>query len=114
MKKNIFILLLFVSPFTFSQKINKVINAKEVERIEKVLSADDMQGRAIFTPGIDKAADFISNEFENAGLKTLSNTNGFRQSFIMLKPKLQSLSAIADGQSIDEKNIIAVTTKKEL
>jgi putative aminopeptidase FrvX len=114
MQKNIFILLLFVSPFTFSQKINKIINAKEVERIERILSADDMQGRAIFTPGIDKAAEFISSEFKNARLKTLANTNGFLQSFIMLKPMQQNIAAIANGQRIDEKNIIAVTAKKEL
>ncbi|QEC67227.1 M20/M25/M40 family metallo-hydrolase [Panacibacter ginsenosidivorans] len=114
MKKTIFITLLFISPFTFSQKINKIINAKEVERIEKVLSADDMKGRAIFTPGIDKAADFISSEFKNAGLKTFNNADVFRQSFIMLKPKRQSVSATADGQVIDEKNIIIVTTKKDL
>ena len=46
-----------------AQDIDKIINATEVERIEKTLSSDDMQGRKTFTPGIDKAADFIANEF---------------------------------------------------
>ena len=50
----------FVSLFSFAQKIDKIINPTEVERIERILSADDMQGRKTFTPGIDKAADFIA------------------------------------------------------
>jgi hypothetical protein len=114
MKKTICLFLLFSTTVTFSQKINKIINAKEVERIEKILSADDMQGRAIFTPGIEKAADFISNEFKKAGLQTLNGANGYRQSFFMLKPLQQSLAATADGQSLTEKNVIVVTSKKEL
>ncbi len=35
----------FVSLFSFAQKIDKIINPTEVERIERILSADDMQGR---------------------------------------------------------------------
>lgn len=113
MKKSIFLLLLIGSSATFAQKINKVINAKEVERVEKILSADDMQGRAVFTPGIDKAADFISSEFKKTGLKTLSGANDYRQSFFMLRPTQQSLSATADGQNLTDKNVIVVTTKED-
>ena len=47
--------------------IDKIINASEIERIETVLSSDDMQGRKTFSPGIDKAADFIAEEFKKAG-----------------------------------------------
>jgi len=114
MKKNIFILLLLVAPVTFSQKINKIINSREAERIEKILSADDMQGRAIFTPGIEKAADFISSEFKKTGLKTLNGLSGYRQSFFMLKPLQQSLSATADGHAVNGNNLIVVTTQKNL
>ena len=32
----------FISLFSFAQNINKIINAAEVERIERILSADDM------------------------------------------------------------------------
>ena len=55
-------LLTTITFFVFAQDINTIINAKEVERIEKILSADDMQGRKTFTPAIDKAADFIKIE----------------------------------------------------
>ena len=52
-----------ISLFSFAQNIDKIINAAEVDRIERILSADDMQGRRAFTPGIDKAAEFIASEF---------------------------------------------------
>ena len=53
------------------QSIDKIVTSKEVSRIEKILSADDMQGRRTFTPGIDKASAFIESEFKKAGLKPL-------------------------------------------
>ena len=45
---------------TYAQDVNKLIDAKDVDRIIKTLSADDMQGRATFTPGIEKAAQLES------------------------------------------------------
>ena len=60
-------LLLNVS-YVFSQKIEKVINATEAERIESILANDSMQGRKTFSRGIDKAASFIESEFKKIGL----------------------------------------------
>ncbi|MEP6845679.1 MAG: M28 family peptidase [Panacibacter sp.] len=114
MKSIIIICLLLSNTTTFAQKINEIINAKEVERIETILSADVMQGRAVFTPGIDKAADFISEEFKKTGLQTLPGTKDYRQSFFMLKPVQESLSAITDGETIAEKNVLIITSQKEL
>ena len=54
----------------YGQSIDKIITSSEVTRIEKVLAADDMQGRRTFTPGIDKASAFIESEFKKAGLQT--------------------------------------------
>jgi hypothetical protein len=53
------LVLSFVLPASrlLAQDIDQVINPAEVESIEKVLSSDDMQGRASFSPGIEKAAD---------------------------------------------------------
>ena len=72
------------------------IDIKEVSRIEKTLSADDMEGRRIFTPGIDKAANFIAAEFEKIGLEKLPNSNSYLQSFKMLKPSQISASVTAN------------------
>jgi Zn-dependent M28 family amino/carboxypeptidase len=38
-----------------------------------------MQGRGTFTPGIEKAAQFIESEFKTIGLKPLDGATGFRQ-----------------------------------
>ena len=76
---------LSIAPFLLAQKIDAIINAKEVERIENVLASDEMRGRKIYSPEIDKAADFIAAEFKAAGLKTWDNGTSFRQEFAMVK-----------------------------
>jgi Peptidase family M28 len=115
MKRILFTGLLFtVTSFLWAQKINKVINAKEVNRIERVLSADDMQGRKAFTPGSEKAAAFIADEFKKAGLIPVNGSNTYLQEFLMVQPKAISISGVINGEAAGEKNIIAVTCKPEL
>ncbi|MGY3214854.1 M20/M25/M40 family metallo-hydrolase [Mucilaginibacter sp. HD30] len=72
-------LLLGLSVYGYGQKVDKLIKEKQVERIIKTLSADDMQGRGTFTPGIEKAALFIEDEFKGIGLTPLTGLSGFRQ-----------------------------------
>jgi Zn-dependent M28 family amino/carboxypeptidase len=77
--KEFFVTGLFTVTTSFllaQTKIDDIIKVKEVERIEKTLSSDDMRGRKIFTPDIDKAADFIANEFKETGLATLQPGTG--------------------------------------
>ena len=100
--------------FVFGQKADNIINAKEVERIETVLAADDMRGRRAFTPDIDRAAEFIAEEFKKAGLQTMSGNNGFRQEFAMVRPKFISAAGSFDGTALDAKDIIVVTCFPQL
>jgi Zn-dependent M28 family amino/carboxypeptidase len=67
------------------KRIGRIITKKYVDRLIKTLSSDDMQGRATFTPGIDKAATFIEGEFKKIGLKPLPGATGFRQTFTVKK-----------------------------
>jgi len=85
---------------SFSQDIDKIINVSEVERIEKVLSADDMQGRKTFTPGIDKAADFIASEFSKCKLKYFGENKTWFQEFSMIKSKPSSSLLILDHDTL--------------
>lgn len=94
--------------------MDAIINAKEVERIEKIISSDDMQGRRSFSPGLERAADFIAGEFKAAGIKPLGQGDSFLQTFTMIKAKTLSSEGKVDGQSIDPKNIIALTSQEEL
>lgn len=115
--KKIFVtgLLISITSFLLAQKkINRIINAKEVERIEKVLAADDMRGRRIFSPEIDRAADFIAAEFKAAGLQTWNNTSSFRQEFSVVSAKPINTNCKIDGQEIDAKNIVVITTQAEV
>ena len=107
-------LLVSITIFISAQKSDDIINAKEVERIERILSADDMMGRKAFTPYADKAADFIADEFKKAGLQTMNGNNGFKQEFAMVRTKFISVTGNFDGEALDAKNIIVVTCFPQL
>ncbi|HNP00417.1 MAG TPA: M20/M25/M40 family metallo-hydrolase [Ferruginibacter sp.] len=104
----------FISLFSFAQKIDQIINPAEVERIERILSADDMQGRKTFTPGIDKAADFIAAEFAKSKLSYFGNLKSYFQEFAMTKSKPVEVSGSIDNEPLTTDNIAANTTAKEI
>jgi len=112
--KYVLIIVFALSIFkcSFSQNhIDSIINHSEVERIEKTLASDEMQGRQILSAGIEKAAAFISTEFQKAGLQTWDHLTDYQQRFVMLKPRFISAVGNFDGASIPQKNIIVFTTK---
>ena len=51
-----------------------IINAKQLLRDVEILSADDMQGRGIGTPGGAKAREYIIARFKASGLKSFSDS----------------------------------------
>jgi Zn-dependent M28 family amino/carboxypeptidase len=95
---------------SFAQHIDKIINPAEVERIERILAADDMQGRKTFTPGIDKAADFIAAEFAKSKLQFFGDNKSYFQEFIMTKAKVTAVSGTLDHEVLNETNVAANTT----
>ena len=99
-------LLLFVGQQTFAQSVEQIISKDYVERLIKTLSSDDMQGRATFTPGIDKAAKFIESEFKSIGLKPLTSEQGFRQSFSKIQLKPSESTVTINGKAIDAANVM--------
>ena len=116
MKKISMLLLLgSITTVSFAQgNIDKIINAKEVERIEKTLSSDDMQGRATFSPGIDKAAAFIADEFKKTGLQPWNGSSYIQQLPNMVGGKATSLSVKMDGVDVDPKNVLIYSGKFDL
>ena len=111
-------LFLLTTSFLLAQtNIDEVINLKEVERIEKTLSSDDMRGRKIFSQDIDRAADFIANEFKKAGLENLqtgtghtgNDTNSYRQKFTIgsgHSPQLTNVVGILPGKTRKDEYVI--------
>jgi Zn-dependent M28 family amino/carboxypeptidase len=107
MKKVIVIVGIFFVLITVqAQDINKIINAKEVERIEKTLSSDEMQGRRTFTPGIAKASAFIESEFKNIGLQYWKGLNSYKQEFFMVEAINTNAVVKIDGQIIADSFIV--------
>jgi hypothetical protein len=49
----------------------------------KYLAADELQGRGNGTPGLDKAAEYIANEFKAAGLQPGGDSGTFFQRFTL-------------------------------
>src|SRR5258705_6085270 len=108
-------LLISTTHFLLAQKsIDAVINSKEVERIERPLASEEMRGRTVYSPEIDKAADFIAAEFKAAGLKTWNNSNSYRQEFSVVTTKLSNSSYVFDNSTVEEKNVVVLTTQPGL
>jgi len=109
--KKIFItgLLVSITSFLFAQDTDTILNAKEAERIEKILSANDMEGRKVFTPGIDRAAAFIASEFNAIGLQPVTAGGGYLQPFSLIRSTPISASASLDGSNVEAKDIVVVT-----
>ncbi|MEO8771930.1 MAG: M28 family peptidase [Ferruginibacter sp.] len=105
---------LFTVIFSSAQEIDKIINVKEVERIEQILSSDDMQGRKPGTPGIEKAINFIDTEFKKAGLQFMPGLNSYRQTFSIVKSKMISAEGTINGKTFSQNEINCVTTQASL
>src|SRR5436190_2792002 len=111
-------LFLLTTSFLLAQtNIDDVINSKEVERIEKTLSSDDMRGRKIFTRDIDRATDFIANEFKKIGLENLqpetghasNDTSNYRQKFTVgsgHSPQLTNVVGVLPGKTRKDEYVI--------
>jgi Zn-dependent M28 family amino/carboxypeptidase len=100
MKKTIyFLFVLFLAQQAAAQDINKIITREYVDRLIKTLSSDEMEGRATFSPGIDKAASFIEQEFKAIGLQPLDGEAGFRQSFEKDGKPLFNVAGMIPGKS---------------
>ncbi len=89
MKKIIFLLILFTGIISCkkSAKVIKTenkeatIDASTVKRHLYTLASDEMEGRKTGTPGIEKAAKYIENEFKRIGLETYDTLKDYRQTF---------------------------------
>lgn len=107
--KKIFIFLSFIS-LAFCLKaqqetvsvrpgIDEIITKAYVDRLIKTLSSDEMEGRATFSKGIDRAATFIENEFREIGLQPLVGDSGYRQTFQKDGKPLFNVAGMIPGKS---------------
>ncbi|MGE9310249.1 M20/M25/M40 family metallo-hydrolase [Niabella sp. CJ426] len=101
--------VLLTSATAFTQQIQ----VADVTKTISFLASDEMRGRQVYSPEIDKAADFIAAEFKKAGLLPFGGSS-YLQSFIMVSATQQTINAQSAGKDIDSKNIVVLTSKPEL
>lgn len=113
--KKLVLSLLFIgtSLSIFAQSVEK-IKEKEVAKLIKTLAADDMQGRATFSPGIEKAASFIEAEFKKIGLQPLAGEQTFRQSFSMNRISPKASTVVVNGQALASEHVLISSDQASL
>src|SRR5690606_35751124 len=82
-----------------------IVEIREVKRILNTLASDEMQGRASFTPGIERAADLITAEFKKIGLKPYTSS-GYRQTFDVTRIKPATWEVTLDGVYVHKEHVI--------
>ena len=105
MKKNTVILAAFFGLFVQAQE-KPIIQKEEIIRIETELASDKMEGRAIFSTGIDLASVFIENEFKKAGLSYFKDLTNYRQEFIAKSKSANNVIGILLGNSKPDEYVI--------
>jgi len=114
--KKTFLALIATCTFFYSctENIDSIINEKEVERIERILASDAMEGRRTFTPGIDKAAGFIASDFKNSKLEFFGDNDSYFQHITMIKATANEVSGMFGKESLSTSNVVANTTAAEI
>jgi hypothetical protein len=111
MKKSIIAAaLMAITSYSFGQDVNKMIKQDEVEKVIKTLSADDMQGRATFTPGIEKAAKYIESQYKEAGLVPLKGNKDYRQNFTMMRNSAIKTLVSINGTVVSPDSILTMSS----
>lgn len=116
MKKAAVFSLLMLASLTGgrTQDLQQIINENEVSRIEHVLADDSMEGRRIFTPGIEKASRFIEAEFRKTGLDTLEGNHGYRQDFSRSSTRYDLVSLRINGEPMENTAVMVLSAQDTL
>lgn len=109
-KTTALLVTLFIAGCSTSQKLKQTISQDEVYRIEAALSHDSMQGRKVFTPGIEKAAAFIASEMKEAGLQPLPNTASYFQPLQMIQGTITHSKVTVGNQPVPASDIICLSS----
>lgn len=83
----------------------QTVDRQDVERILNTLASDEMEGRGSFTPGIERAANFIAEEYGKIGLEPFAEEN-FRQTFYVSRISPASWEVILNGSKVAGDNVI--------
>lgn len=85
----------------WSQPDASSIERADVERVIATLAADDMRGRAAFTEDAFRAAEYLVEEFEAAGLSPMQGLDGYLQEFQVRQITTGSATVSVDGGTVE-------------
>jgi Zn-dependent M28 family amino/carboxypeptidase len=105
MKNRNLLFFLFLGLLSQAQ-VRPVIQQQEIVRIENELASDKMEGRAIFTAGIEAASVFIENEFKKINLSYFKDLKNYRQEFVVEGKAANNVIGILPGKSRPEEFVI--------
>jgi Zn-dependent M28 family amino/carboxypeptidase len=83
-----------------------IILNQEILRIVTELASDKMEGRAIFSSGIDSASAFIENEFKKIDLSGFKDLVQYRQEFVAKGKAANNVIGILPGKSKPEEYVV--------
>jgi hypothetical protein len=115
MKRALILTLMIINAGAFAQKIDKLILEKNVERVIKTLTSDEMMGRSSKAPDqIEKASAFIENEFKKIGLQPMDGSTNFRQEFHKDYINTIQVEVKINDENIAPNNIVLMSEKTDL
>ncbi len=82
------------------------IDSSTVKEHLNKLASDEMEGRKAGTPGIEKAAQYIENEFEEIGLSTFESLETYRQNFERNGLQLFNVIGVLEGKSKKDEYVV--------
>ncbi|GAB3350607.1 hypothetical protein GCM10027566_08140 [Arachidicoccus ginsenosidivorans] len=91
--------------------LDKTITQVTTTKLLTTLSADNMEGRKIGTPGIRKAAAVIAQQFKLAGLQPAEGDSGYYQNFTMVNSHILSKSVQINGQPFADSLSAIISTQ---
>ncbi len=103
--KRFTILFLLIGLATQAQN-TPTIAEQEVARIVTELASDRMEGREIFSNGIELASKFIEKEFATIGLSYYSDIKNYRQEFKKKGKNANNVIGIIPGKSKSDEIVI--------
>lgn len=103
-----YLFFLFLTLFLVQCSEQTEVRESDVSRVLRTLSADEMEGRKLFSEGLKRAADFIEVEFEEAGLQPIHGEDDLRQSFTIIKRGTTTVSGTMNGREIDSDQVFAL------
>lgn len=105
MKNSLSIIIALVG-ISVQAQVQPLIQKEEIIRIETELASDKLQGREIFTPGIDSASAFIEKEFKKIDLAYFKELKNYRQEFDVEGQKANNVIGILPGKSKPDEFVI--------